>query len=66
MRTRARIADLAEMLYRTQSRPGGYTDSEIEFILIVQFDLDEYQIADWLPPIIKKVKETTKNVRHQN
>lgn len=66
MMTRARIADLAEMLYRTQGRVGGYTDSEIEFILIVQFDLDEYQIADWLPPIIKKVKETTKNVRHQN
>lgn len=59
MMTRARIADRADVLYRTQSRPGGYSDDEIESILIVEFDLDEYQVEDWLPPILKRAKETT-------
>ena len=63
---RARISDRAELLYRTQGRVGGYTDSEIESILTVEFDLDDYQVEDWLPPILKRAKETTKNVRHQN
>jgi hypothetical protein len=59
MMTRARIAERAYVLYRTQARPGGYSDSEIESILIVEFDLDDYQVEDWLPPILKRAKETT-------
>lgn len=58
MMTRARIALRAESLYRTQSRPGGYQDHEIASILTVEFSLDEFQVEDWLPPLMKKAKET--------
>ena len=52
MQTRARIADYCESLYRS-----GYRPDEIITILAVEFSLDEFQVEDWLPPIMASVEK---------